>query len=236
MKLALEVAHVCACYGALRVLHEVSMEVGSGEIVTIIGSNGAGKSTLLKTIAGWLKPVSGKISLDGESIAGLPPHRLVRLGIAVCPEGRRVFPQLTVLENLQMGAYSRPGKEWLADLERVFRLFPRLAERKRQLGSSLSGGEQQMLAIARALMGSPELLLLDEPTEGLAPIIVKALEEQILKLKQAGISILLAEQNIKSALKLIDRVYVIDNGSIKFEGTKKDLEQNEEITRRYLLV
>lgn len=234
MKLALEVAHVCACYGALRVLHEVSMEVGSGEIVTIIGSNGAGKSTLLKTIAGWLKPVSGKISLDGESIAGLPPHRLVRLGIAVCPEGRRVFPQLTVLENLQMGAYSRPGKEWLADLERVFRLFPRLAERKRQLGSSLSGGEQQMLALGRALMSRPRLLLLDEPSLGLAPVLVEAVLDTVQQIRGEGVSVLLVEQNAQLALEVADRGYVIESGRVVLSGTGRELLDHEDVRKAYL--
>ncbi|HHY94749.1 MAG TPA: ABC transporter ATP-binding protein [Firmicutes bacterium] len=210
------------------------MEVGSGEIVTIIGSNGAGKSTLLKTIAGWLKPVSGKISLDGESIAGLPPHRLVRLGIAVCPEGRRVFPQLTVLENLQMGAYSRPGKEWRADLERVFRLFPRLAERKRQLGSSLSGGEQQMLALGRALMSRPRLLLLDEPSLGLAPVLVEAVLDTVQQIKGEGVSVLLVEQNAQLALEVADRGYVIESGRGVLSGTGRELLDHEDVRKAYL--
>jgi branched-chain amino acid transport system ATP-binding protein len=228
----LEVKNINTFYGLSHILFDVSLKVYKGEIVGLLGRNGAGKSTTMKSIMGINPPKSGEIIYKGEKITGKRPYVLFRMGIGYVPDDRRVFADLTVEENLEI-VYRRNG-EW--NKERVYELFPPLKELRKRRAGNLSGGEQQMLAIARALMGSPELLLLDEPTEGLAPIIVKALEEQILKLKQAGISILLAEQNIKSTLKVIDRVYVIDNGSIKFEGTKKDLEKNEEITRRYLLV
>ena len=234
MKPMLEIEALSTCYGALQVLHEVSLEVNSGEIVTIIGSNGAGKSTLLKTIAGWLKPRSGKVVFGGERIDGLPAHQVVRQGIAVCPEGRRVFPQLTVLENLQMGAYHRQGKDWREDLEWIFQLFPRLAERRRQSGASLSGGEQQMLALGRALMSRPKLLLLDEPSLGLAPVVVESVLDTVVQVKRKGGSILLVEQNAQMALEVADRGYVIESGRLVLSGTGRELLNHEDVKRAYL--
>lgn len=234
MKFRLEVEAVSTCYGALEVLHAVSLEVGEGEIVTIIGSNGAGKSTLLKTIAGWLKPRSGKVMFGEARIDGLPAHQVVRQGIAVCPEGRRVFPQLTVLENLQTGAYTRSAKEQREDLEWIFALFPRLAERRRQLGGSLSGGEQQMLALGRALMSRPKLLLLDEPSLGLAPVVVESVLDTVVEVKRKGGSILLVEQNAQMALEVADRGYVIESGRLVLSGTGRELLDHQDVKRAYL--
>ncbi|MCL5046157.1 MAG: ABC transporter ATP-binding protein [Actinobacteria bacterium] len=234
MNCRLEVEAVSTCYGALEVLHAVSLEVGEGEIVTIIGSNGAGKSTLLKTIAGWLKPRSGKVMFGEARIDGLPAHQVVRQGIAVCPEGRRVFPQLTVLENLQTGAYTRSAKEQREDLEWIFALFPRLAERRRQLGGSLSGGEQQMLALGRALMSRPKLLLLDEPSLGLAPVVVESVLDTVVEVKRKGGSILLVEQNAQMALEVADRGYVIESGRLVLSGTGRELLDHQDVKRAYL--
>ena len=228
----LEVKKINTFYGLSHILFDVSLKVYKGEIVGLLGRNGAGKSTTMKSIMGITPPKSGDILYKGEVITGESPYVLFRMGIGYVPDDRRVFADLTAEENLEI-VYKR-NDEW--NKERVYELFPPLKSLGNRRAGNLSGGEQQMLTIARALMGSPELLLLDEPTEGLAPIIVKALEEQILRLKEAGISILLAEQNIRSALKVVDRVYIIDNGSIKFEGKKKELEENEEIKRKYLLV
>ncbi|MCS7281286.1 MAG: ABC transporter ATP-binding protein [Desulfobacterota bacterium] len=228
----LEVRSINTFYGLSHILFDVSLKVFKGEIVGLLGRNGAGKSTTMKSIIGINPPKSGDIIFKGESIVGKPPYVLFRKGIGYVPDDRRVFADLTVEDNLEI-VYKR-SNEWTK--ETVYELFPALKSIRDRRAGNLSGGEQQMLTIARALMGSPELLLLDEPTEGLAPLVVKALEEQILNLKKAGISILLAEQNIRSALKLVDRVYVIDNGVIKFEGTKTELEKNEEIKKRYLLI
>lgn len=230
----LKIEALSTCYGVLQVLHEISLEVNSGEIVTIIGANGAGKSTLLKTIAGWLKPRCGKVVLGGERIDGLPAHQVVRQGVAVCPEGRRVFPQLTVLENLQMGAYHRQGKDWREDMEWIFQLFPRLAERRRQLGASLSGGEQQMLALGRALMSRPKLLLLDEPLLGLAPVVVESVLDTVVQVRRKGGSILLVEQNAQMALEVADRGYVIESGRLVLSGTGRELLNHEDVKRAYL--
>lgn len=234
MKPMLKIEALSTCYGVLQVLHEISLEVNSGEIVTIIGANGAGKSTLLKTIAGWLKPRCGKVVLGGERIDGLPAHQVVRQGVAVCPEGRRVFPQLTVLENLQMGAYHRQGKDWREDMEWIFQLFPRLAERRRQLGASLSGGEQQMLALGRALMSRPKLLLLDEPLLGLAPVVVESVLDTVVQVRRKGGSILLVEQNAQMALEVADRGYVIESGRLVLSGTGRELLNHEDVKRAYL--
>lgn len=228
----LEVNRINTYYGLSHILFDVSLKVFRGETVGLLGRNGAGKSTTMKSIMGINPPKEGEIYFKGERIDGLPPYILFRKGIGYVPDDRRVFADLTVDDNLEI--VFRRGNLW--NKEKVYELFPALASIKNRRAGNLSGGEQQMLTIARALMGSPELLLLDEPTEGLAPLVVRALEEQILKLKASGISILLAEQNIKSAIKIVDRVYVIDNGSIKFEGGREEFEKNEEVRRRYLLV
>jgi branched-chain amino acid transport system ATP-binding protein len=230
----LEVDEVCTCYGVLQVLHRVSLSVSKGEIVAIIGSNGAGKTTLLNTIAGWLKPVSGTVILNGIRIDGLMPHEVVRLGIAVCPEGRRVFPKLTVLENLAMGAYVRKGRDWLDDLEWVFSLFPRLAERKRQPGGSLSGGEQQMLAVGRALMSRPSLLLLDEPSLGLAPALVESVLDTLGEIRRKGVTVLVVEQNAQLVLEVADKGYVIESGRVVLSGTGYELLHHEDVRKAYL--
>ncbi len=228
----LELTKVNTFYGLSHILFDVSLSVNKGEIVGLLGRNGAGKSTTMKSIMALVPPRSGFIRFKGQDIKGKDPYLLFRTGIGYVPDDRRVFADLSVDDNLEI-VYRRNG-DWTK--EKVYQLFPPLAEIKDRRAGHLSGGEQQMLTIGRALMGSPELLLLDEPTEGLAPLIVKALENQILQLKSMGISILLSEQNVKSALKLVDRVYVIDNGRIRFEGTVKDLETNEEIKKRYLMV
>jgi len=233
----LAVEDISVSYGQVKAVKQASLAVFPGEIVVLIGANGAGKTTLLETILGINTPSSGAIRFMGKDITGNPADRNVRAGLCLAPEGRGVFARLTVAENLKMGAFHRSDKDGIAaDLEQMYTLFPRLRERQAQVAGTLSGGEQQMLAIARALMNSPELLLLDEPTEGLAPLIVKSLEEQILKLKEAGISILLSEQNVRSALRMITRAYVIDEGVIRYEGTVAELEANEDVKKKYLMV
>jgi len=219
-------------YGISHILFDISLTVSKGEVVGLLGRNGAGKSTTMRSIMGLTPPKQGTITFNGRDITGKKAYLLVRDGIAYVPDDRRVFADLTVDDNLEI-PFSR-NNEWTR--ERVYDLFPALGEMKSRRAGNLSGGEQQMLTVARALMTGPELLLLDEPTEGLAPLIVKDLEAQILKLRDADISILLSEQNVKSALKLVNRVYVIDNGRIRFEGTVADLEANEEIKKKYLMV
>ena len=228
----LQVENIHTYYGLSHILFDVSLSLIEGEIVGLLGRNGAGKSTTMRSIACWTPPRQGSITFKGRSIAGTNPFRLVRQGIAYVPDDRRVFADLSVDDNLEI-TYRR-NNEW--PKQRVYDLFPALSHIKTRSAGNLSGGEQQMLTIGRALMSSPDLLLLDEPTEGLAPLIVRELEKQILALKDAGISILLSEQNVKSALKLIDRVYIIDNGHIRYEGTAADFNQNEEIKRKYLMV
>jgi branched-chain amino acid transport system ATP-binding protein len=227
----LRVENIHTYYGLSHILFDVSLSLAEGEIVGLLGRNGAGKSTTMRSIACWTPPRQGSIIFKGRSIAGTDPFLLVREGIAYVPDDRRVFADLSVDDNLEI-TYRR-NNEW--PKQRVYDLFPALSHIKTRPAGNLSGGEQQMLTIGRALMSSPDLLLLDEPTEGLAPLIVRELEKQILALKDAGISILLSEQNVKSALKLIDRVYVIDNGRIRYEGTAADFDQNVEIKRKYLM-
>ncbi len=228
----LDVVGIHTYYGLSHILFDVSLRVDKGEIVGLLGRNGAGKSTTMRSIMGLTPPKEGRITFNGEDITGEKPFRLFRKGIGYVPDDRRVFADLSVEDNLEI--VHRRNSEW--NKERIYELFPALGEIRTRRAGHLSGGEQQMLTIARALMGSPELLLLDEPTEGLAPLIVRDLEEQILKLKQAGISILLSEQNVRSAMKLIDRAYVIDNGRIRFQGATRELEANEEVKKRYLMV
>jgi branched-chain amino acid transport system ATP-binding protein len=228
----LNVDKIHTYYGLSHVLFDVSLTVSQGEIVGLLGRNGAGKSTTMRSIGGLTPPRQGTITFRGEPIGGKKAYLLVRQGIAYVPDDRRVFADLSVDDNLEITF--RRNNDW--SKKRVYDLFPALEEIRSRRAGNLSGGEQQMLTIGRALMSSPELLLLDEPTEGLAPLIVRNLEEQILKLREAGISILLSEQNIKSAMKLISRVYVIDNGRIRFEGTLGEFEANAEVKKRYLMV
>jgi branched-chain amino acid transport system ATP-binding protein len=228
----LKVNRIHTYYGSSHILFDVSLTINKAEVVGLLGRNGAGKSTTLRSIMGLTPPKEGRITFNGKDITGQKPYVLVRKGIGYVPDDRRVFADLSTDDNLEI-VHSR-RTDW--SKERVYTLFPALREMRTRRGGNLSGGEQQMLTIGRALMSSPELLLLDEPTEGLAPLIVRELENQILAMKEAGISILLTEQNVKSALKLISRVYVIDNGRIRFEGAIADFETNEEIKKRYLMV
>src|SRR5512136_3004725 len=228
----LRVDKIHTFYGLSHILFDVSLTVSKGEIVGLLGRNGAGKSTTMRSVMGLTPPREGTVTFKGEAITGRKAYLLVRQGIAYVPDDRRVFADLNVDDNLELSF--RRGDAW--NKQRVYELFPALAEIKSRRAGNLSGGEQQMLTIGRALMSSPELLLLDEPTEGLAPLVVRELEDQILKLKQAGISILLSEQNVKSALKLSNRVYVIDNGRIRFGGTVADFEADEETKKKYLMV
>ncbi len=233
----LEVDGIHTYYGLSHVLFEVSLRVEPGEIVCLLGRNGAGKTTTLKSIIGLTPPRQGRVLFKGEEITGEEPYKLARKGLGYVPDARRIFADLTVGDNLEIAA-KRAAADWDYgwDKDKVFELFPVLREKESNNGGHLSGGEQKMLAIGRALMGNPELLLLDEPTEGLAPLLVEALEAQILKLKEAGLTVLLAEQNVKSTLRLSDRGYIIDNGRIRFAGTVDELRANEEIRQKYLLV
>ena len=231
----LSVRGVHTYYGKIVALRGVDLDVNRGEIVTLIGANGAGKSTLMMTICGDPRARAGTITYDGTDIAGMPTHEIMKLGIAQSPEGRRIFPRMTVMENLQMGALLVPPQHFDDDLKRVFSLFPRLKERTVQRGGTLSGGEQQMLAIARALMGRPRLLLLDEPSLGLAPLIVKQIFEVIRELnRNEGLTVFLVEQNAFHALKLAHRGYVMVNGNITMSGTGAELLKREEVRAAYL--
>jgi len=230
----LKVESIDVAYGEIRALKGVALEVGQGEIVTILGNNGAGKTTTLKTISGLLHPSRGAITLEDESLLDVPPHAIVSRGIAHVPEGRRIFNRLTVRENLLMGAYLRSDAGVSADLERVFGLFPRLAERLTQVAGTLSGGEQQMLAIGRALMANPRLLLLDEPSMGLAPVLVEQIFDTISDINRQGMTILLVEQNAAMALSIAHRGYVLETGSIALTGTAAELSENADVRRAYL--
>ena len=231
----LSISGVETYYGKIVALRGVDVEVNPGEIVTLIGANGAGKSTLMMTICGSPQARTGRIIYDGMDITTMPTHEIMRLGIAQSPEGRRIFPRMTVLENLQMGAQLVDPKHFDGDLERIYELFPRLKERTAQRGGTLSGGEQQMLAIARALMGRPKLLLLDEPSLGLAPLIVKQIFEIIKELNRSqGLTVFLVEQNAFHALKLAHRGYVMVNGKITMSGTGAELLKREEVRAAYL--
>jgi branched-chain amino acid transport system ATP-binding protein len=220
-------------YGESHVLHGVSLALAAGEAVAILGRNGVGKTTLIRSIVGFSPPRTGTVRFDGHEIQRAAPYRIARLGIGLVPQGRRIFSPLTVRENLLLGARAAGrGDRWTE--ERALELFPRLRERAGQSGGTLSGGEQQMLAVARALMTSPRLLLLDEPSEGLAPLIVREIGRIVMRLKADGLSILLVEQNVPLALRVADRVYVMSKGQIVYEGSPADLEMNDEIKRRFL--
>ena len=221
-------------YGQIHALQGVSLEVRRGEIVTLIGANGAGKTTTLKTISGLLHPRQGKVSFEGRDISRTPAHELVRAGIGHSPEGRRIFSRLTILENLKMGAFTRPQDEIQGDLDHVFELFPRLKERISQRGGSLSGGEQQMLAIGRAMMARPRVLLLDEPSLGLSPILVQQIFAIIQEINAAGTTILLVEQNALQALIVANRGYVLQTGQVALSGPSGELRENEMVRKAYL--
>jgi branched-chain amino acid transport system ATP-binding protein len=231
----LELANVHTFYGNIHALQGISIDVQDGEIVTLIGANGAGKSTTLRTISGILSPREGEVRLDGQRINALPPHEIVERGVCQVPEGRRIFSRMTVRENLEMGAFSRKDKAAInGDMERIFTLFPRLHERIGQKGGTLSGGEQQMLAIGRALMARPKILLLDEPSMGLAPILVETIFNTIVEINQAGVTVLLVEQNAVMALQIAHRGYVLETGTIVLADTAEKLRNDESVQRTYL--
>jgi len=230
----LQIADLHVYYGEIHALKGASLAVGHGEIVALLGPNGAGKSTTLRTVSGLLTPRSGTVVLEGQSLVGVPSHEIVHKGIAHVPEGRKIFNRLSVVDNLEMGAYIRSDGAIREDMERVFTIFPRLRERRAQVAGTLSGGEQQMLAIGRALMARPRLLLLDEPSMGLAPVLVEQIFETIQDINRQGTPILLVEQNAAMALTIAQRGYVLETGSVVLEGTARDLRENTDIRRAYL--
>lgn len=231
----LRVEDINVYYGAIHAIKGISLEVSDGEIVALIGSNGAGKSTTLRTISGLMKPKSGRIIYEDRDISGMAAHKIVGLGLCQVPEGRHVFANMTVLENLELGAYLRSDKDGIAkDMEKVFERFPRLLERKTQLAGTLSGGEQQMLAMGRALMSRPKLLLLDEPSMGLAPLLVKEIFNIIKDINAAGTTVLLVEQNANMALSIADKAYVLETGRITLSGTAGELASSEAVRKAYL--
>ena len=230
----LEVKDINVYYGNIHALKDVSFNVNDGEIVALIGANGAGKSTTLKTVSGLLRSRTGDIVFNGKSIAHTEPYKLVSEGLAHVPEGRRIFLQMTVLENLEMGAFTRANSTVEPGLEKVYELFPRLKERRRQVAGTLSGGEQQMLAMGRALMSAPKLMMLDEPSMGLAPILVEQVFDIIQSLHKAGTTILLVEQNAQMALSIADRAYVLENGKVSLSGTGEELAKSEQVQKAYL--
>ncbi|MBI2455304.1 MAG: ABC transporter ATP-binding protein [candidate division NC10 bacterium] len=230
----LEIENIHVFYGEIHALKGISLQVGKGEIVALLGNNGAGKTTTLKTISALLRPRSGRVLLEGEPVHGLPPHEIVSRGVAHAPEGRKIFNRLTVTENLEMGAYLRSDGTIWEDVERVFALFPRLKERRSQVAGTLSGGEQQMLAIGRALMARPRILLLDEPSMGLAPILVEQIFETVRDINHQGTTILLVEQNAAMALSIAHRGYVLETGSIALRGSAAELQEHPEVRRAYL--
>ncbi len=230
----LEVRDLHVYYGEIHALKGISFQVTEGEIVTLLGNNGAGKTTTLKTLSGLLAPRQGDVLLDGGSLLGSPPHGVVLKGITHVPEGRRIFNRLSVLENLTMGAYTRTDRDIAQDMDGVFTIFPRLKERRTQVAGTLSGGEQQMLAIGRALMAKPRLLLLDEPSMGLAPVLVEQIFETVLTINRRGVTVLLVEQNASMALSIARRGYVLETGRIALEGPAAELAENPEVRRAYL--
>jgi len=230
----LRVDNIHVYYGSIHAIKGVSFSIEKGEIVTLIGANGAGKSTILKTVSGILKPKSGTIAFQDKSLLGVAPHKIVTNGLAQCPEGRRIFLQLTVAENLEMGAYTRPGHELAASLANVYDRFPRLKERRTQLAGTLSGGEQQMLAMGRALMSRPTLFMLDEPSMGLAPLLVQQIFDIIKELNESGTTILLVEQNAQMALSIAHRGYVLETGRIVMAASAQELLRNDDVRKAYL--
>ncbi|MBR1830277.1 MAG: ABC transporter ATP-binding protein [Atopobiaceae bacterium] len=230
----LEVHDLHVYYGSIHAVKGVSFNVEAGEIVTLIGANGAGKSTTLNTVSGIMRPRTGTIEFEGESLVGVPAHKMVSRGIALCPEGRRVFGNLTVRENLDMGAFTRPDDEARETRREVYERFPRLKERRNQLAATLSGGEQQMLAMGRALMSKPKLIMLDEPSMGLAPILVQEIFDIIKALNEDGTTVLLVEQNASKALSIADRGYVLEVGSVSKTGTGADLLHDDDVRKAYL--
>ena len=231
----LKIDHIDVYYGAIHALKGISLEVKEGEIVTLIGANGAGKSTTLRTISGLLKPKTGSITFLGQNIEGVRAHEIVKKGISQVPEGRRVFAEMTVMENLDLGAFVRKDKAGIQqDLKHVFELFPRLEERKNQSAGTLSGGEQQMLAMGRALKSRPKLLLLDEPSMGLAPLLIKEIFNIIVDINKSGTTVLLVEQNANMALSIANRAYVLETGRITLSGSAKELAASEDVRKAYL--
>lgn len=231
----LKVDNIDVYYGAIHAIKGISIEVPKGEIVTLVGSNGAGKSTTLRTISGLMKPKNGTILFEDKNIVGVPAHKIVGMGLCQVPEGRHVFANMSVMENLEMGAYLRNDKDGIArDLEDVFKKFPRLLERKDQISGTLSGGEQQMLAMGRALMSRPRLLLLDEPSMGLAPLLVKEIFNIIKEINESGTTVLLVEQNANMALSIADKAYVLETGRIALAGTAQELASSEAVRKAYL--
>lgn len=230
----LNISGLSTSYGSIKAIKGIDIEVPQGSIVSLIGANGAGKTTTMKSLVGLLKPQAGQIKFLGQEIRGLAPHKIVSLGMSLVPEGRNILAGMTVLENLEMGAYQRKDKEVQADLEKVFKRFPILEERKQQLGGTLSGGQQQMLAIGRALMARPKLLLLDEPSMGLAPLVVADIFRVIQEINQEGTTILLVEQNVRQALKIADYAYVLETGKIVLHGKADEVAQNPRVMEAYL--
>jgi len=229
----LKVNNINVYYGPIHAIKDVSFEVHPGEIVALIGANGAGKSSTLQTVSGLLRPKTGSVVFDGKDITKTEPHKIVKMGLAQVPEGRRIFLRMTVMENLEMGAFTQKGVS-SKDIEEIFNRFSRLKERQKQIAGTLSGGEQQMLAMGRALMSHPKLLMLDEPSMGLAPVLVEQIFEIIAELKKSGVTILLVEQNAGMALEVADRAYVLETGSIILSGTGKELAESDEIKKAYL--
>ena len=230
----LEVRDLRVSYGAIEAIKGISLDVEEGQVVSLIGTNGAGKTTTLRTLSGLLRPTSGTVVFDGDRLDGVPAHQVVMRGVAHSPEGRRIFPLMSVEENLELGAYSRKGQAYAEDVRSVFERFPRLEERRAQKAGTLSGGEQQMLAIGRALMSRPRLLMLDEPSMGLSPIMIQLIFDTIAELKAAGTTILLVEQNASAALSLADVGYVLETGTMVLTGTGKELLTDEKVRKAYL--